>query len=78
MSKLKNAFYHSICFRADIDEQMHEDRTIDVELAEEMLTVIDKLEYELALYHAGCPKEEVDSLMKKTYKSVSERIGAAR
>ena len=78
MSKLKNAFYHSICFRADIDEQMHEDRTIDVELAEDMLSVIDQLEYELALYHSGIEKAEVDKLMKKTYKPMHERYKVAK
>lgn len=78
MSKLKDAFYHTIMFQADILEQKHDDNTIDVELAEEMLNVIDRLEYELALYHAGCEKKEVERLMKKTYKPMHERYKVAK
>ncbi len=74
MAKMKDAFYHSIMFEADILEQKHEDGTVDVELADEMLEVIHRLEYELALYHAGCEKKEVDKMMKKTYKTMKERI----
>lgn len=77
MSKIKNAFFNTILYQSEIEETT-DGESVSLDLAYDMLNVIDRLEYELALYHAGCPKDEVDSLMKKCYKPVAERIGVAK
>ena len=73
MSKLKNAFFHTIMYQAEIEEAT-DGETVPLDLAREMLDTIDRLEYELALYHAGCEKDEVDRMMKKTYRPFDKRI----
>ena len=72
MSKIKSAFYYTILYQTEIEET-EEGGAIDVSLAREMLNTIDQLEYELALFHSGCDKEEVKELMRKTYKPMDER-----
>lgn len=77
MSKIKNAFFNTILYQNEIEEDTDGD-TVSLELAYDMLNVIDRLEYELALYHAGCSKTEIDKLMKSTYKPMRERYKVAK
>lgn len=73
MSKIKSSFFHTIMYQAEIEETT-DGETVSLGLAREMLDTIDRLEYELALYHAGFDKDEVDRLMKKMYKPFNKRI----
>ena len=77
MSKIKNAFFNTILYQSEIEENTDGD-SVSLELAYEMLDAIDRLEYELALYHSGIEKAEVDRLMKKTYKPMRERFEVAK
>lgn len=72
MSRIKNAFHNTIMYQGEIEETT-DGESVTLDLAYEMLNVIDQLEYELALYHIGCQKEEVNQLMKKTYKPLNAR-----
>ena len=77
MSKIKNAFFNTILYQNEIEEDT-DGETVSLTLAYDMLNVIDRLEYELALYHSGLEKGEVDKLIKKTYKPMQERYKVAR
>ena len=67
MSLIKEAFYNTLASRGSVDEEIEEYGHITNELADKMVAVIDKLEYELALYHAGCNTEQVQKIMSTTY-----------
>ena len=77
MSKIKDAFFNTILYQSEIEEDTDGD-SVSLELAYDMLNVIDRLEYELALYRSGVEKAEVDKLMKKTYKPMRERYKVAK
>lgn len=77
MSKIKSAFFNTILYQSEIEENT-DGETISLALAYDMLNIIDRLEYELALYHSGIEKAEVDKLMKKTYKPMHERYEVAK
>lgn len=77
MSKIKNAFFNTIFYQNEIEENT-DGETVSLALAYDMLNVIDQLEYELALYRSGIEKVEVDKLMKKTYKPIHERYKVAK
>lgn len=77
MSKIKNAFFNTILYQSEIEENT-DGENVSLALAYDMLNIIDQLEYELALYHSGLEKGEVDKLMKKTYKPMHERYKVAK
>ena len=67
MSKIKEAFYNTLTFQDEIYATADNYGTISADLGTSMVRVINQLEFELALYHAGCHKEEVDRLMETVY-----------
>ena len=77
MSKIKDAFFNTILYQSEIEEDTDRD-SVSLELAYDMLNIIEKLEYELALYHNGLDKEAVDKVMKTTYKPMCERYKVAK
>ena len=64
MGRVKEAMYHTILFQQEIEET-EIDECIPLSVAREMLQVISNLEYELALYHVGCSKEEVNDILRR-------------
>lgn len=67
MGKVKSAFHNTLrhleAIRNNVDHG-----EVGLELALDMLSTINEMEYELAFYHSGFNKIEVDDLMQKTYK----------
>lgn len=67
MSMIKDAMYYTILFQDQIEDLREDGELVgdSLELTYEMAKAIKDLEYELALYKAGCTKEDVDKLMKQ-------------
>ena len=73
MSKIKNAFFNTILYQGEIEENT-DGETVSLELAYDMLDAIYRLECELALYHSGIEKAEVDKLMKEYVQIYARKI----
>lgn len=67
MSRIKNAMYYTILFQEQIEDLRADGELVgdSLTLTYEMAKAIKDLEYELALYKAGCTKEDVDKMMKQ-------------
>ncbi len=68
MSAVKETFYYSLAYQECIRDEIEEYGQVSKELANSMIQTINKMEYELALYHAGCDSKQVQKIMGTTYK----------
>ena len=67
MSAVKEVFYYSLAYQERVQDEVEEQGWISRELARSMIETIHELEYELALYHAGCDSKQVQKIMDTTY-----------